>query len=368
MNAERGLQAAGKWWGARWQLLPATVSLGLLSILVVSAILSAGGPISAFVEALTARHVVSQGDTVGDIAAKYGTSVDTIASLNQLDNPDVIYPGQELEVVPPAPAPEAATAGGAEAVSVEITHTVGEGDTLWAIAIEYGVDVEALYDRNALVDDVLRLGQTIIIPDSDFRVSEAASRGGPREDPFGRLWIPYRTQLDGLPTAGSNCGPATLGMVMSYFGEWWTTGGIRRSVNEFQGTWDVDAGSTWEAIAHAARERGFRVVGLYDGPDGNYRQWTIADLVEQTKAGRPVMVLTRYWSLPGHSESGWYGDHYIAFLGLTPAGDIMYHDSAFPSEGEGAYLTMSEERFIRAWTRTATGLQYTAMALEWPGG
>jgi hypothetical protein len=119
-------------------------------------------------------------------------------------------------------------------------------------------------------------------------------------------------------------------------------------------------------MAFAARKRGFLVRGLYDAA-GNYRQWTIEDLVAETKAGRPVMLLTRYWSLPGHSESAWWGDHYIAFLGLTPGGDVIYHDAAFPDEARGAYLTMTQDRLIRAWTRTATGQQHTALALEWPG-
>jgi hypothetical protein len=54
-------------------------------------------------------------------------------------------------------------------------------------------------------------------------------------------------------------------------------------------------------------------------------------------------------------------------VGLTPGGDVIYHDAAFPDEAGGAYRTMSRDQFIRAWTRTYSGLQYTAMAVEFSG-
>lgn len=309
-------------------------------------------------------YVVESGDTVAQIAEKYGTSVASIALLNRLDTPDVIYVGQELKVAE-ATGPGTAPAESEDAAA-EQTHVVVAGDTLWGLAVEYGVNFEALLERNDLTDfDWISPGQEIIIPPPDARPT-GATRGGVREDPGGRIWVPYRTQLDGSPTAGSNCGPATLGMAMSYFGEWWLTEGIRRDVNEFQGTYSLDAGSSWEALAYAARKRGFEVVGAVD-PSGDYHQWTVDDLVAQTKAGRPVILLTRYWSLPGHGDAEWWGDHYILFVGLTASGDVVYHDPAFPGESEGAYRIMSQDRLIRAWTRTATGLQYTAMALEWLG-
>lgn len=353
------MRVAQQWWGARCQLLPTIVSLVLLFILTVGAALNGGTPLAGLVGADPARHVVAQGDTVAKIAEQYGTTPDVVASINGLPDADLIYPGQELSV--PSTGAAAPVAGGGAH-----EHTVVEGDTLWAIALKYEVDLEALYEANAaLEDDVLQVGQKIIIPTGDARGPGATRSAQRREDPYGRIWIPFRSQLDGSAAAGSNCGPATLGMLMSYFGEWWTTAGIRRSVNEYQGTWDPDAGSTWEAIAYAARKRGFRVIGLYNAA-GGYRQWTIDDLVAQTKAGRPVMLLTRYWSLPGHANSDWWGDHYIAFLGLTPGGEVIYHDAAFPDEASGAYRTMSKDQLIRAWTRTSTGQQYTAMALEWP--
>ncbi|MHB9090586.1 MAG: LysM peptidoglycan-binding domain-containing protein [Chloroflexota bacterium] len=344
-----------KKWAGRVRLLPTLVSLAFLAVLVVSAGLSRGLPFSPRAEADQSVHTVALGDTVAKIAQQYGTSVDAITSANNLPNADVIYPGQDLKVET-APSPVA-----------DRKHVVQAGDTVWSIAEQYGITADAVLNRNALPNgDLIAIGQEIVIPGPEARGPGASARSAPREDPLGRLWSPYRTQLDGSPSSGSNCGPATLGMAMSYFGEWWTTAGIRKSVNEYQGTWDVDAGSTWEAMAYAARKRGFQVIGITDGA-GNYRQWSIEDLVAETKKGHAVVVMTRYWSLPGHDDSTWWGDHYILFLGLTPGGDIIYHDSAFATESEGAYRTMTKDRFIRAWSRTAAGQNYTAMALAWPG-
>jgi GH25 family lysozyme M1 (1,4-beta-N-acetylmuramidase) len=43
-------------------------------------------------------YVVQAGDTVTGIARKYGTSVQEIARLNGLENPNIIYVGQKLRV------------------------------------------------------------------------------------------------------------------------------------------------------------------------------------------------------------------------------------------------------------------------------
>lgn len=41
-------------------------------------------------------HVVERGQELGLIAREYGVTMDDIVALNSLDNPDLIYPGQEL--------------------------------------------------------------------------------------------------------------------------------------------------------------------------------------------------------------------------------------------------------------------------------
>ena len=43
-------------------------------------------------------YVVKEGDTLSEIAEREGTTVEELASLNQIENPDLIHPGQELKL------------------------------------------------------------------------------------------------------------------------------------------------------------------------------------------------------------------------------------------------------------------------------
>jgi len=67
------------------------------------------------------RYVVQPGDSVESIAARIGLRPDTLASVNDLENPDLLQPGREL-VVP---------------VTDGVIHIVQPGETLRLIADRY---------------------------------------------------------------------------------------------------------------------------------------------------------------------------------------------------------------------------------------
>lgn len=186
----------------------------------------------------------------------------------------------------------------------------------------------------------------------------------PTPEPNRYIWIPWRSQLDGSPYASSNCGPASLGMAMSYYGEWWSTRSIRASTNDYSGVSGYDDGTDWPSLKHAAETRGFKVIGLFNSA-GGYREWTIDDLVGETDQGHPVLLLVRYRSLPGHEFSTYGGDHYIVFLGLMADGRVVYHDPAFYEEIDGSYRITSQETLMDAWAHTSAGLRCTAMSVVW---
>lgn len=48
----------------------------------------------------TSAHTVQSGDTLSHIAAKHGMSWQELAKYNNLDNPDLIHPGQEIRIPP----------------------------------------------------------------------------------------------------------------------------------------------------------------------------------------------------------------------------------------------------------------------------
>ena len=99
-------------------------------------------------------YTVKARDTLSEIAAQYGTTVQKIATLNNIKNPDIIYVGQVLKIPSSSQAQTAYT-----------TYTVKERDTLSAIAVKYGTTVKTLASINGIKNpDVIYVGQIIKIP------------------------------------------------------------------------------------------------------------------------------------------------------------------------------------------------------------
>lgn len=67
-------------------------------------------PAATWAPARPASYTVVPGDTLGGIAARFGTTVAALAAANHVANPDLIFPGQVLVLAaaPPAPQPTAA--------------------------------------------------------------------------------------------------------------------------------------------------------------------------------------------------------------------------------------------------------------------
>lgn len=59
------------------------------------------GPATPDVEATPREHVVARGESISLIALEYGVTIEEIVALNELENPDVIVPGQRLLIPPP---------------------------------------------------------------------------------------------------------------------------------------------------------------------------------------------------------------------------------------------------------------------------
>jgi len=98
-------------------------------------------------------HVVQPGETLGSIAIRYGVTVDELAFVNGITNPNLIYPGQVLII------PNTGQSGSTT------SYTVVVGDTLFGIARRFGTTVTTLATLNGLRDaDVLFVGQVLLIP------------------------------------------------------------------------------------------------------------------------------------------------------------------------------------------------------------
>lgn len=95
---------------------------------------------------------VAYGDTLSAIGKLFGVSVDEIARINALSNPDRIYPGQRLYLRVPASTP----------VACCDVYTVRRGDTLSSIARRFNTTIEHLARVNAISNpDRIRAGQVL---------------------------------------------------------------------------------------------------------------------------------------------------------------------------------------------------------------
>ncbi len=108
-------------------------------------------------------HVVSQGETLLEIAGVYGVSAEDVARANGLLDRDSLAVGQRLAIPastggrPAAPAPSAP--------ATQVVHTVKPGDSISSIAELYGVTSESIVRYNGVVDpDSLSIGQQLVIP------------------------------------------------------------------------------------------------------------------------------------------------------------------------------------------------------------
>jgi len=171
-----------------------------------------------------------------------------------------------------------------------------------------------------------------------------------------RMSVPFRTQKDGDRFQGSNCGPATLSMVLDAFGMQHGNAELRLLTHTYQGTVGARTGTALQHMAHVAADYGLEPRGLYQRPDGSsakdgFARWTVDDIRDEVLAGRPVIPLVKFRLLPGHEDSPFRADHYVVVYGVD--GDsFLYHDPIYDSQWEGGARWMSAETLAAAMKPT----------------
>ena len=99
-----------------------------------------------------ANVTVQSGQTLSDIADRYGVSMNSLMRLNGIRNSDHVEAGQTLRL------PESVSAGKGR-------HSVQSGDTLSGIAAQYRVSERQLMALNGLSSaDHVEIGQTLKLP------------------------------------------------------------------------------------------------------------------------------------------------------------------------------------------------------------
>lgn len=142
----------------------AAAIVGVAATLVTAGSVSGDGP-----------HEVTPGDTLWGIAQLYNVTVDELAKLNAIPNPQLIFPGQLIKLPggdsppPPAAAPE----------RLELEYIVQAGDTLSAIAVHFDMSLEELRDANQISDiNLIHPGQRLKV-----RLPTSPAGEAPRHPP-----------------------------------------------------------------------------------------------------------------------------------------------------------------------------------------
>jgi len=97
-------------------------------------------------------YTVKKGDTLSEIAQKYGTTVNELVKLNNIKNPNLIYVGQKLKI----------KSNGKE---VKQYYTVKPGDNMTKIANKYGTTLSNLKKLNPNIQNY-----NLIYPGQKIRV------------------------------------------------------------------------------------------------------------------------------------------------------------------------------------------------------
>ncbi|WP_096202499.1 stalk domain-containing protein [Bacillus sp. FJAT-45350] len=129
---------------------------------------STAPPHTAVANATTTVYTVVAGDTLFNIANRFGTTVTELKNGNNLST-DTLHIGQRLHIHSGNSTLAQDTTSTASNSSVTVTyidHTIRSGDTIWNLSTQYGVPFnELLKENNLTTRSTLKIGQTVRIPE-----------------------------------------------------------------------------------------------------------------------------------------------------------------------------------------------------------
>ena len=108
------------------------------------------------------EYTIQSGDTLSAIARRYGTTVQELVNINNIQNPDLIYPGEKLRILTNSTIP-----GNEERGTGDIIYTVQRGNTLSQIARAYNVSIEHIVELNNIENP------NLIYPGQKLRITES---------------------------------------------------------------------------------------------------------------------------------------------------------------------------------------------------
>ena len=226
----------------------------------------------------TSYYTVKSGDTLSGIANNYQTTVNTLARLNNLANPNLIYVGQRLLVQQAATPSQPQTTTPSTSTTTAATYTVKAGDTLGQIAANHQTSVNQLVQLNKLTNpNLIYVGQVLTIKQAtSASQSTTATPAKPASsatytvkagDTLSQIAASHGTSYQNLASLNhlSNPNEIYVGQTLKLQATTSTpaqTPTPAASTN--QGTYTVKAGDTLSAIA-AAHGTSYEVLAQVNG-------------------------------------------------------------------------------------------------------
>jgi LysM repeat protein len=142
---------------------------------------------------------IRRGDTLSELALKYGTSVQALRELNDLPGNNLIIAGQWLRIGKIPVVTKKATP--AKLKRVVRVHTVRSGDGLIRIANRYDADWRWIARRNKVHGTVVFIGQRLIVRERFVRVT--AKKAAPQHvsKEYARNLVARHARLSGVPVS-----------------------------------------------------------------------------------------------------------------------------------------------------------------------
>jgi membrane-bound lytic murein transglycosylase D len=136
------------------------------------------------------RHKVRPGESLWEIARRYGVSTKELMALNDIKDPRRVRDGRKLKIprkdeeAPPTTAVRLSDLGqpldtlseGNESPGPVVTHRVKPGESIWVIARRYGVSTKELMAANGISDPKkVRDGRQLTIPGKRAKSTSSAA-------------------------------------------------------------------------------------------------------------------------------------------------------------------------------------------------
>lgn len=119
------------------------------------------------------KYKVKRGDTLSHIAARFGISQKELKSVNGLKGSNLIA-GQVLDLPGTAKTENITAEAKVSTNLVKHRYVVKKGDTLSGISAKYGVTVREIKDASSLKNNSIKVGDILLIPGGDIVVRDSS--------------------------------------------------------------------------------------------------------------------------------------------------------------------------------------------------